>query len=614
MREPTKPRTFSLALRIGCLFCLAMLFCTAVAGQGESPTGARPSPAQKENAASVGTLTGIVTADDGRPLADAQVYLIPVRKALVYQVGKSTSTGSDGRFRFINLPRRAFNLFTMSPGYVMPEGESNPEDRRSYRPGDQALITLVKGGVITGMVTDVTGAPLVEVAVLALRVRDSSGRPAHQMVAQNVAVTDDRGIYRIHSLFPGAYVVSAGLIGQSGDFQIETSSYDLAPVYHPSSSIEAAQEVNVGVGQESGGIDIRVRSEAGHEVTGAITGATSVADTQPMGMIAILRRAGTGVAVGSTMVSERNGKVVFAFTNVPDGDYELSAETWRMNTGTGAGAEPLRVKVKGADLNGLQLVLTRFGSISGRLVLESLPATSARDKPECATTGRTAVPEEFNFGLRRALIGKQIRFDSLLNQPVIQPDEQGKFTTEGMTASNYWLLPDLPSERYYLRSLSTTNRLGKPVDVGRTGLSLATGEELKGVTISVSEGAAWVNGKLASADPKVALPVRNRLHLVPAEAESADDVLRYREVQIGSDGLFTLANLAPGKYWLHTEPLPDTDVAATSPRPVAWDEAARLKLRSAAEAANVTVELKPCQRVTDYKLTLISKTVVATPR
>jgi hypothetical protein len=37
-------------------------------------------------------------------------------------------------------------------------------------------------------------------------------------------------------------------------------------------------------------------------------------------------------------------------------------------------------------------------------------------------------------------------------------------------------------------------------------------------------------------------------------------------------------------------------------RPAAWDGIERAKLRRAAEAANLLIELQPCQRVVDYLL------------
>jgi hypothetical protein len=93
-----------------------------------------------------------------------------------------------------------------------------------------------------------------------------------------------------------------------------------------------------------------------------------------------------------------------------------------------------------------------------------------------------------------------------------------------------------------------------------------------------------------------------RLHLVPAEKESADATLRFAEVTVQSDGAFALTNLAPGRYWILMRPTPEDTAADTAPRPVAWDSEGRAKLRKDAEAANLILDLQPCQRLTDYVL------------
>src|SRR5262249_4529256 len=83
-----------------------------------------------------------------------------------------------------------------------------------YRPGDQVTIRMTKGGVITGKVTDSQGQPAVQIPVQAIRLRDEKGRPARQVAkpfsTSEGANTDDRGIYRLHGLEPGVYLVSAG--------------------------------------------------------------------------------------------------------------------------------------------------------------------------------------------------------------------------------------------------------------------------------------------------------------------------------------------------------------------------------------------------------------------
>lgn len=69
---------------------------------------------------------------------------------------------------------------------------------------------------------------------------------------------------------------------------------------------------------------------------------------------------------------------------------------------------------------------------------------------------------------------------------------------------------------------------------------------------------------------------------------------------------WTLAfpNVAPGRYLLLARVSKDESDGAgiTGPRPAAWDAASRTELRREAEAANVFVELAPCQRLSDVVL------------
>jgi hypothetical protein len=93
-----------------------------------------------------------------------------------------------------------------------------------------------------------------------------------------------------------------------------------------------------------------------------------------------------------------------------------------------------------------------------------------------------------------------------------------------------------------------------------------------------------------------------RVHLVPAEQEAADDTLRFAEAVVQGDGKFTLSNLAPGRYWLVARQASEEDAIERFPRPLAWNLNSRANLRRDAEASNVIVDLKPCQRVSDYAL------------
>ncbi|HEV2669193.1 MAG TPA: hypothetical protein VG324_30025, partial [Blastocatellia bacterium] len=138
-----------------------------------------------------------------------------------------------------------------------------------------------------------------------------------------------------------------------------------------------------------------------------------------------------------------------------------------------------------------------------------------------------------------------------------------------------------------------------PADIARNGITLKAGEKITGVVAIIADGAAGLSGKVIPATEGSRLPARLRVHLVPAEAGTANDALRYAEAFAQGNGSFSMSNIAPGKYWLIARAAPDDEMSDGPPAPAAWDANERAKLRKEAESTKTEVELKPCQRVTD---------------
>ena len=135
---------------------------------------------------------------------------------------------------------------------------------------DHVTVNLVKGGVITGRVTNQSGEPVIAINVSVARVRDGEGKAALGGGGRP-ATTDDRGIYRAYGLMAGTYLVSA----DSGMNSFPGSPYlGTVPVFHPSNTRDGATEVTMQAGGEASGIDIRYRLESGHVISGKVSGAT----------------------------------------------------------------------------------------------------------------------------------------------------------------------------------------------------------------------------------------------------------------------------------------------------------------------------------------------------
>ncbi|HEY0730596.1 MAG TPA: carboxypeptidase-like regulatory domain-containing protein, partial [Pyrinomonadaceae bacterium] len=120
-------------------------------------------------------------------------------------------TDAEGIYRLQNIPAGSYVITVVAPAYI----PSNSEDRKSVVLGEDENVeginfSLVRGGVITGKVTDAEGHPVIqhqiEIFSLPALARRSPQGPFPTITGQ----TDDRGIYRVYGIAPGSYKVAAG--------------------------------------------------------------------------------------------------------------------------------------------------------------------------------------------------------------------------------------------------------------------------------------------------------------------------------------------------------------------------------------------------------------------
>lgn len=601
---------------ISCLIAGLLLCLTTARAQEAKSAATVPNAAPKTNASAApvsvyGSITGRVVSEDG-PLPFVSITVLPVSNTNNRGPGnnsfRNVTTDAEGNFKVDGLRASAWQVLPAAQGYVVDT--SNDEAAQPYfRIGEAATIRMVKGGVITGRVLNAVGEPLIAVPVSVQYVRDAQGRPASGGGAGGGFQTDDRGVYRIYGLLPGSYVVSAGRTGGGGGGGGRSPYDGDVPTYFPAATRDTAVEVTVGAGSETGGIDIQYRGDKGRAISGKITGATTDTSNRGFGpggggISVTLTHAGTGSMFNRTFVQARNGTNSYALFGVPDGEYEVTAE--RNSPGDNdAASAPRRVVVGGRDVAGIDLVLMPLASIQARLQLE----TEAKEV-KCETNRKAAFeeqlfvlqPEEPTDSPQRRNARRPV-FDNHLGTP----NRAGEMSWRNLNIGRYQLLTKLLDDNWYIRSITLPGAPVKAtpkapakattIDVARNGVNLKSGDKLTGLTVKVSEGAAAVKGKV-KAEGDTPIPPMLRVYLVPVEKERADDVLRYAETSVSHDGVFSLGHLAPGKYWLLTRI--EIDDAQKKIR----DNAERTKLRREAEAANVVLELQPCQRVTNYEARL----------
>lgn len=543
-----------------------------------------------ENSTRTGEITGRVLNEAGEPIPGALIFVTgqgPAiqRTTVADEAGNFVVSGLDPSLYFVGASAPAYGPLLREPG----------APTSVYRIGDSVTLNLTRGGVITGTVTSATGEPLVQAVVRATLIRDANGKLTNTLRFPLERPTDDRGVYRIYGLQAGTYIVSAG--GRTATYSF--GAYDSeAPTYAPSSTRDTAAEIDVKAGQETSGVDIRYRAEPGHSISGTVTGQPSTNAFTNVALTQVVHGVSQLVSVSFQLQNGRG----FAFYGMPDGEYDLAAQVPGAQ-GEALASEPLHVIVRGRDVSGANIVLNAMPSLAGRVLLT--PSTAV----ECENKRRPLFAETLLVARRSEKTGEKnaLTFPSFSSNQA-SPNQNGDFAIRSLTPGQYSLSARFFAKYWYLRSIerevpTTAPAAAKPLvgtranDLARTGFQAKFGDRITKVTVTLAEGAGSVRGAVSAA-PNSSLP-KLSVHLVPAEKESAEDVLRFFSSAVHADGTFSISNIPPGNYWV----LPRIGEPATDEKLRSPEEAeTRLQIRREAESAKVQLAFKPCQNLVDYQL------------
>jgi protocatechuate 3,4-dioxygenase beta subunit len=524
----------------------ALLFAAHAAASAQ--TGATPTsgpPESKEPA----SLSGRVM-NEGKPAADVSVVLMPADWSPQMKPVARATTGDDGRYKMSNVQPGKYHLTPVSPGYVFAEGGAS-----QWQPGKVVNVasgeelkdldfTLLRGGVVTGRVTDPDGKPVIEglVTLIAADQRErKQGQPRPVFFP-----TDDRGIYRAWGVAPGRYLVYAGHSKEDNFGSFGDSGY-YPQTFYPSVTEEAqAKVIEVSAGSEANDIDITLGKLI---KTYVVSGRVTDEDGRPVkdmeitvGSVASGTNRFTGNMFGGAKTDEQGR---FRLRGLTPGDWGVWATDGEIFSGTQGKtySDPAMFSVSDADVSGLELKMLRGASVSGIVTIEgtSDPAILAR-------RSELHFGAWVNVGLTGASVPNFLRF---------QTAADGSFHITGLRPGKVvFEFAEWPRPKGFTLLYIRRDGVEQP-----DGLTVRAGENVKNVHIAYAYGTSVVRGQ-----------VEFRGGARPAGVVYAVQALRPGGLVAGetaildSLGRFQIENLSAGEYELT---LADWSPNATNRSPLA---------------------------------------------
>lgn len=482
-----------------------------------------------------GSVSGRITIKD-KP---APGVLVALRKseANPWEAVNKAVTDQNGVYRITNVAPGSYAVVPTTPAYVPADaaGRKNvviAEDEHI----ESIDFSLVRGGVITGKVTDGEGRPVVQHQVEIYPAEMLDNRPAPQqpqaqqqqqpqppLYPARIAHTDDRGIYRVYGLPAGRYKVSAGR-SENGMTTFSISPITYTQVFHPDAKDPSkATVIEVSEGSEANNVDIALGPTMQmFKVSGrAINSDTGTPVTQLR--IGLHRLVGGRVEY-TNHTGSSNARGEFTVEGLTPGKYGVYLFT---DPTSELRAERTTFDVIDQDVTGVTINLAKGGTITGVVILESEDKTAQKKLLEMRLHGQV----ESYPGLASSSFSP------------IGPDGSFRLTgvPTGMTRFN--ILP----QGGYMPTGFAIARLERD-GAALPAIEMKDGETVAGVKVFVRYGTASIRGVVTFENGM--LPQGSR---VMVRLSKPGETLPYnRQAEVDARGNFFIDNLPTGMYELRT--------------------------------------------------------------
>lgn len=464
------------------------------------------------------TITGKVTIK-GKGAPGVAVVLVINADGRQRTTRYRAFTDDTGTYRITNVPPGNYRAETAAPGFVAIDEFSNQFGKSTTllinkdETVENLNFELVRGGVITGKVTDSDGRPLIEETV---SISSAESNQSYSFSRRRRTRTDDRGVYRIFGIPPGNYKVAAGTNELSPSW--ERSRF--RQTFHPDTTdASQATTINVTEGSETTNVDITL---AAVDHTYSVRGRIIDGDTgRPMANVPygitvyISPNNSSGLSDGS--VSNSNGE--FKWENLRPGKYAVyvispSDSDWK--------AEEAPFEVNDRDVTGLVIKTIKATTVSGVIILEGTDDKSVLAKLSGAhVSARIETENRTTISVSTEMLSDgSFRFNGL----------SAGVATFGIEGRGFELV-----------------RVERNGVVQPGGIPIRDREKISGVRLIVRYGNASIRGVLKF--PNDASPPANaKLFVLLKRIGEPEQSASNRSAEVDARGQFLAEGLLPGTY------------------------------------------------------------------
>jgi protocatechuate 3,4-dioxygenase beta subunit len=491
------------------------------------PGGRLQQPPRDPRDTPTGTsvIRGRVVAADG----GAAIRRVHVRAmAAEHRESRMASTDAQGRYELRDLPAGRWQLSASKAGYItLQYGQRRAfESGRPIELGEdetmaRADFALPRGAAVTGRVMDEFGDPVAGARVVVMRYQSFQGQ--RRLVPTGFGdQTDDTGAYRVYGIAPGDYYVSATM--QDRAFSDDTGdSTGYAPTYYPGTgNVAEAQRVSIALGQEITNITFALLPTRTIRITGTVIDSRGEPLTNGFVM---LQESFESAGPGMMMMMRGGGRVrpdgSFTISNVSPGSYTLMVQTVPGPDGEGASVP---ITVGNEDLSGINLVTSKGGVVSGRVVAAQ------------GSTGSLPVS-----GLQ--VFAQPVRFEPMMGFAPARVESDGTFRVTGVRGRRLFRVNGLPPS-WVLHSVRLNG-----TDVTDSGVEFKGDGSEEGLEILLTDRVSEINGKVTSEKGE---PTREYTVIVfPDDSAKWTFPSRYvRAARADQGGLFKIRGLPPEDRYL----------------------------------------------------------------